>query len=187
MKRNVFLENGQELDLSDYMKFGKEERKILGSEIPIMVYRLMEFSLREEIISQCGKEKQIEIFRKAGRRAGTYIAQHLLDLSLPFNEFIAQLQARIEEMKMGILRVEAQDGKEKKLILTVSEDADCSGMPLLGEAVCNYDEGLIAGILSAYSNVTCQAVEVDCWGTGSRVCRFRVEALKKEGWQADGE
>ena len=59
MKRNVFLENGKEFDLSDFMEFGKEEREILGSEIPIMVYRLMEFSLREEIISECGKEKQI--------------------------------------------------------------------------------------------------------------------------------
>ena len=175
MKRNVFLENGKEFDLSDFMEFGKEEREILGSEIPIMVYRLMEFSLREEIISECGKEKQIEIFREAGRRAGTYIAQHMLDLSLPFNEFIAQLQARIEEMKMGILRVEAQDGKAKKLILTVSEDADCSGLPLLGETVCNYDEGFLAGILTSYTGRVYNATEVNCWATGDRVCRFRAD------------
>ena len=62
-----------------------------------------------------------------------------------------------------------------KLILTVSEDADCSGLPLLGEAVCNYDEGFISGIMSTYMKRKYSAVEIDCWATGDRVCRFCVE------------
>ena len=61
------------------------------------------------------------------------------------------------------------------MILTVSEDADCSGLPLLGETVCNYDEGFIGGILSAYTGKEYTATEIDCWATGDRVCRFRAE------------
>ena len=62
-----------------------------------------------------------------------------------------------------------------KIILTVAEDADCSGLPVLGETVCNYDEGFIAGILSMYSGKPYTAVEVDCWATGDRVCRFHAD------------
>ena len=62
-----------------------------------------------------------------------------------------------------------------KIILTVSEDADCSGLPVLGETVCNYDEGFISGILSLYSGKTYEAIEVDCWAIGDRVCRFHAE------------
>ena len=49
------------------------------------------------------------------------------------------------------------------------------GLPALGETVCNYDEGFLAGILTAYTQKPYTAVEVDCWATGDRVCRFRAE------------
>lgn len=47
-------------------------------------------------------------------------------------------------------------------------------LPVLGETVCNYDEGFIAGVLSTYSGKMYTAVEVDCWATGDRVCRFHA-------------
>ena len=81
----------------------------------------------------------------------------------------------MQELKIGVLRIEDVDEESGCIILTVSEDADCSGLPILGETVCNYDEGFIAGILSVYSNKRYNAVEIDCWATGDRVCRFRAE------------
>ena len=87
-----------------------------------------------------------------------------------------ELQARLREFKIGVLRMEDVNEATGRMILTVSEDADCSGLPVLGETVCNYDEGFIAGILSAYTGKPYTAVEIDCWATGDRVCRFRAEA-----------
>ena len=49
----------------------------------------------------------------------------------------------------------------------------------MGETVCNYDEGFIAGILSEYTEKNYKAQEIDCWATGERVCRFRAEPLEK--------
>ena len=79
-------------------------------------------------------------------------------------------------MKIGVMRIEELDLERGRIILTVSEDADCSGLPVLGETVCNYDEGFISGILTEYTGKLFTAVEVDCWATGDRVCRFRVES-----------
>jgi hypothetical protein len=141
----------------------------------VAVYRLMEYSLRETLLEEFGKEKQVEVFRSAGFKAGVYFAENLLDTKLPFNEFIAQLQTKVTEMKIGVLRIENIEEGTGKIILTVSEDADCSGMPILGEAVCNYDEGFISGILSTYTKQNYVAIEVDCWATGDRVCRFHAE------------
>ena len=84
-------------------------------------------------------------------------------------------QKKMEELKIGILRIENVDDETGKIILTVSEDADCSGLPILGETVCNYDEGFISGVLSTYSGREYTATEVDCWATGDRVCRFHAE------------
>ena len=58
--------------------------------------------------------------------------------------------------------------------LTVSEDLDCSGLPIYGETVCNYDEGFIAGIFYVYTGKEFNVKEIDCWSTGDRTCRFTV-------------
>ena len=166
MAENVFLENKRKLSLTEYMNYNTNDRGNLGDQLPVAVYRLMEYSIREQLAEQLGEEEQVRIFRKAGFKAGAYFAENILDISLPLNAFIASLQSKMEEMKIGVLRIE-------------KFDADCSGLPLLGETVCNYDEGFIAGILSSYTGKEYSAVEVDCWATGDRVCRFRVEPEEK--------
>ena len=141
----------------------------------MMVYRLLEYSLKEELKNRYGKEEQIEVFRSAGRMAGEYFAKNMLDLNVPLDQFVNELQTKMQEMKIGVLRIEDVNEETGKIILTVAEDADCSGLPVLGETVCNYDEGFIGGILSGYFGKTYTAVEVDCWATGDRVCRFQAD------------
>lgn len=175
MENNIFLKDKKELKLADYMQAQENGRENLGAELPVAVYRLLEYSLREELTEQFGKEEQVRIFRNAGYRAGTYFAQKHLDSSLELSEFTAQLQKKLEEFKMGVLRIEKFDADTGKAVLTVSEDADCSGLPLLGETVCNYDEGFLSGILTSYTGKKYTATEVNCWATGDRVCRFRAD------------
>ena len=86
------------------MSFNKESRGNMGDMLPVQVYRLLEYSLREELLERLGKNEQIAIFRKAGYRAGTFFASHFLDLTLSLNRFVAQLQQRMEEMKMASIR-----------------------------------------------------------------------------------
>lgn len=121
------------------------------------------------------------VFRGAGYRAGTYFAENCLDLTAEFPAFIAQVQRRLEEFRIGLLRVEEMEEDTGKMVLTISEDVDCSGLPVLGKTVCNYDEGFLAGLLTAYTKRPYSAVEVNCWATGDRVCRFRAEVQNNGG------
>ena len=175
MVDNIFLADRKPLTLEDYLQFSEGSRGNLGDELPVLVYRLLEYSLKDELISRFGKEAQIDIFRSAGRKAGEYFAKHMLNLNQPLDAFVCELQNKMQELKIGVLRIEDVDEEKGRIVLTVAEDADCSGLPVLGETVCNYDEGFIAGILSVYSDKPYTAVEIDCWATGDRVCRFRAE------------
>ena len=174
MGDNIFLKEMKQLCFEDYFKYDATGRGNLGNELPVMVYRLLEYSLKDELRNRFGKETQIDIFRSAGRMAGEYFAKNMLDLTVPLDQFVNELQKKMRELKIGVLRIEDVNEETGKIILTVAEDADCSGLPILGETVCNYDEGFIAGILSVYSGKTYTAVEVDCWATGDRVCRFHA-------------
>lgn len=178
MGENIFLADKKPITFGEYLQYDRNSRGNLGDELPVMVYRMLEYSMKDELIKRFGKETQIDVFRQAGRKAGEYFAKRFLDMSLPLDQFVGSLQQKLQELKIGVLRIEDVNEETGKIILTVSEDADCSGLPVLGETVCNYDEGFISGILSLYSGKTYEAIEVDCWATGDRVCRFRAEILE---------
>ena len=180
MEGNIFLAEKLPIQFEEYLQYNEGSRGNLGEELPVVVYRLLEYSLKEELIQQFGKDVQVDIFRKVGRRAGEYFAKQMLDMNQPLDQFVGQLQAKMQELKIGVLRIEDVDEESGRIILTVAEDADCSGLPVLGETVCNYDEGFISGILSLYSGRPYTAIEVDCWATGDRVCRFRAEVSEDE-------
>lgn len=175
MDENIFMKEKKPISFEDYLKYDENSRGNLGGELPVIVYRLLEYSIKDELTVRYGRAEQVEIFRNAGRKAGEFFARKMLNLNQPLDQFVGELQKKMAEMKIGVLRIESVDEESGQIILTVSEDADCSGLPVLGETVCNYDEGFISGILSLYSGKEYVAVETDCWATGGRVCRFRAD------------
>jgi predicted hydrocarbon binding protein len=150
----------------------KEGRGDLGEEMPVVVYRLMQYTMLDVLTKDFGADKANEYFVRSGHLAGTEFARNALDLSVDFNTFTANLQTKLKELKIGILRLEAFDPDTGDIVLTVGQDLDCSGLPITNETVCNYDEGFISGILEAYTGRKYIVKEVDCWASGDRVCRF---------------
>lgn len=151
----------------------KAGRGNLGEEMPVVVYRLMQYTLMDVLSKEFGIEGSNDYFRKSGYLAGTEFAKNVLNLKLEFDAFVAHLQETLKAFKIGVLRMEFTDPETGELVLTVGEDLDCSGLPVTNENVCVYDEGFIAGILNVYTGKNYQVKEIDCWASGARVCRFR--------------
>lgn len=150
-------------------------RPNLGQNVPVAVYRLLQYTLRDTLICDLGAQQADELFVKAGRLAGFHFCKNILDPALNPNEFLAALQQKLKELSVGILRIEKADFEKQTFTLTVAEDLDCSGLPCSEETVCQYDEGFIAGVFEAYTGKPFTAKEVDCWASGDRVCRFEVK------------
>ena len=147
-------------------------RPNLGNLTNVAVYRLMQYSLRSVNNKRLGGKTGKELFFAAGKLAGEEFCKNLLDTTLGFNDFMAQLQHQLIEMSIGILRIEESDMEKLEFTLVVTEDLDCSGLPVTDETVCDYDEGFIAGIFKIYTGLEFEVNEVDCWSKGDRVCRF---------------
>lgn len=157
-----------------YIGYVEEGRKHLGENMPVVVYRLFEFTMKEVLVQQYGLEMANELFRKAGELAGIRFANEVLDLSVDFSQFIASLQKALREFRIGLFRLEEVDEDMNKMTIAIGEDLDCSGLPVSEETVCNYDEGFLKGVLKAYTNEEYEVIEVDCWANGGRVCRFKA-------------
>jgi predicted hydrocarbon binding protein len=152
----------------------KEGRPNLGPLMHVAVYRLMQFTLRDILIRDLGVEKADRIIFEAGKKAGQEYCYNILTEKKDLNGLFADLQRTMKELGIGIFRVESADYERGSFVVTVAEDLDCSGIPVCSEQICTYDEGFIAGLLLAYSGKDFQVKEVDCWGSGGRVCRFTV-------------
>lgn len=150
-------------------------RPNMGPVTDVGVYRLMQYTLRDVLSRKYGADATDELLVEAGKLAGREFCRNLLDTDLDFGPFIAELQAKLKELCIGVLRVEKADTQRMEFTLTISEDLDCSGLPVIGEVVCAYDEGFIAGILDTYTGMTFDVKEIDCWATGDRTCRFTAK------------
>jgi uncharacterized protein len=153
----------------------QEGRPNLGPMVHVAVYRLMQYTLRDLLIRESGVEEADRIFFEAGKKAGEEFCKHILTQNGDINAMLKELEQAMKELGIGILRVESADLEKGTFVITVAEDLDCSGIPVCSEEVCIYDEGFLAGLLQAYTGRDFRVKEVDCWGTGGRICRFKVD------------
>lgn len=152
-------------------------RPNLGNTTRVEVYRLMQFTLRDVIERKFGTEEADRVFYEAGKMAGTSFYEHFLGDAKDDGELVRKLQAALKEMKIGVLRMESMQEGAEKMVLTVEEDLDCSGLPEMDYEICVYDEGFIAGILEKFSGKAYLVKEIDCWCTGDRTCRFQADRI----------
>lgn len=152
----------------------QEGRPNLGPMVHVSVYRLMQYTLRDILILNSGVEEADRIFFEAGKKAGEEFCRNVLCQKGDINAMLTELEQIMRELGIGILRVESADLDKGTFVITVAEDLDCSGIPVCSEDVCIYDEGFIAGLLLAYTGKDFDVKEVDCWGSGDRICRFNV-------------
>lgn len=153
----------------------EQGRPNLGPTTSVSVYRLMQYTLRDVLITRYGVKAVNEILYEAGKLAGSEFCKNLMNLDADFSGFVAQLQDTLKNLNVGVLRIEKADLDNMDFVMTVSEDLDCSGLPLVEETVCDYDEGFISGILKTYTGKEFEVKEVDCWATGDRTCRFTAK------------
>jgi predicted hydrocarbon binding protein len=174
MSKNVFLEDKKHSEFA-WENLGdiKEGRGDLGEDMPVLIYRLMQYTMLDVMSQDMGEEKANEYFRRAGLLAGQEFARNCLNLKLALNDFMADVQTKLKEHKICIFRLEEHNKDTGDIVVTAAQDLDCSGIPVTNETVCFYDEGFISGIFYAYTGKEYSVKEVDCWANGNRVCRFK--------------
>lgn len=155
-------------------------RPNLGKMTRIEMYRLLQFTFRDIIEQKVGAEQTDAIFYESGKLAGKEFYKHMVPEVKDIDDFIRQLQKVLKELGVGILRIEELNMEKMEVILTISEDLDCSGIPESGGEICTYDEGFLSALLECYFDLPFQVKEIDCWCTGDRNCRFQAKAIELE-------
>lgn len=161
----------------------KTGRGALGESMPVLAYRMLEFSMNAILYTEYGPQRANTLFRKAGHLAGMEFAENALDLELPPDAFIEHLSKKLLELKIGRLVVEEFEPDSGDITITVADDLDCSGLTPTNEVVCNYDEGFLAGVLEVYTGHHYLVREIDCWASGDTLCRFKGQVTEESEYE----
>ena len=160
----------------DWKQIGNisEARPNLGDKIDVTYYRLTTLSVKKVLERELGKEKANELCKQGGRDAGKEVYKQFFAGVNNMNDLIKNIAKLFNQFNIGIFRIEASDEKQGIFEFSVHEDLDCSGTSVTNETKCQFDEGLITGILESFYGKEVDVVEDECWGTGAKACRFRA-------------
>lgn len=155
-------------------EIAEPERPNLGNQIPVVTYRMLHSAMRTVLNGHFDPRTVKKLLHEAGEIAGQELCRTSLDIHQDFYHFLSQLQHLLVELKIGILRIEKSDLEKLHFQFVIAEDVDCSRYPDPDLLYCDYEEGFITGILTAYTNKPFRVKKIDCWTARNHVCRYEV-------------
>lgn len=130
------------------------------------VYSVILTSLRVSLISE-GIEMH-PLFSRAGRRAGQAIYPLVRDDDT--QSFISRVSRFWEIYGLGTLALERADPPT----LVIKDCFECAKLPLTGKPECSFGSGMLSALFSAHCGDEREAIEKNCYATGSNLCRFEI-------------
>jgi len=105
----------------------------------------------------------------SGLHGAVYLAGRRWAQSLTFAS-PADLFRTMAELRLGIPRLVQQTGDTIEIEL--AESLSGAGLPAVGEPLCHFEAGFLAGGLAGLTARRVQVRETACWGTGHQSCIF---------------
>jgi len=148
----------------------KVKRDKLGSNIPIVIFRVFRHYSQIYAEDLLGKNASNLLFLNAGRELGKEIGKVLYEEDL--DQYLKNVSKFVETEKIGILKVVEKN--DDKLVVQLDECITCSGMDNIGQRICYFETGLVAGLVEQYLGRKVLAKETKCNANGEDTCEVTV-------------
>ncbi|XRP96177.1 V4R domain-containing protein [Methanocaldococcus sp. 16A] len=140
-------------------ELSKTNRNSLGRNIDITVFRLIRFMNLERYLGRGAHG----VIYDCGRELGKSLNPSSIEDVVKF----------CEEYKIGKVEIV----NKNPLQIRVCECISCSGLPEVGETLCWFEGGFIAGCLEKILNKKVRVNETHCAGLGNNFCQFEIKIL----------
>lgn len=156
----------------------KAERPDVGTDVPVIVFRLYAYTLRDSIIKHLDVHKANHILKEAGFNAGVEFYNNVIAVSESTGNFFTDFELHFKGWKLGLLVFDEDVNKDStEYSVKIYQDLNSSGVEHVSETICEWDEGFIAGVLTTYSKANFYVLETECWASGHEFCRFKIKRL----------
>lgn len=169
-----------EILLGDILS-GKEgigNRTVLGPMVPIRLFQALRLvGMGTAIEGTVGPGANALVYR-SGQSLGQALGEALAARSgNDLNTFVANVAAATKALSIGVLVVEKVALDVGKITLRVDECVSCAGIHSAKSPICNFEAGLVGGVVRAFVKVPVKAVETRCHAVGDSTCGIDLTIL----------
>jgi len=160
---------------------GKKEvqnRRTLGPMVPIQLFQALRLIGMGSSIEQMVGDGARALVYQSGQRVGIVLGQAVLsDANKDLNKYLELIRNVCLNLTIGQVVLEKADTTAGKLTLRVDECVSCAGISGAKAPICNFEAGLVGGIVRVFVARDVKAVETRCNAVGDRTCGIDVEVL----------
>ncbi len=174
------MENAVGILLGDIIA-GKEDvdnRTTLGGTVPIRLFQALRLvGMGTSINDMVGEGANAMVYR-SGQDLGLALGAALLpgaDGNL--DNYVDLVAGACKHLTIGIVHVEKVDLDNGKITIRVDECVSCAGIGGMQKPICNFEAGLVGGIVRAFVKVPVKAVETRCNAVGDSTCGIDLTIL----------
>jgi uncharacterized protein len=150
----------------------KTDRPVLGSDIPILVFRVFRHFSASYVEDVLGRGAAV-VFQNGGRELGKE-AGALMKSADP-TEYLREVCQFVRDSRIGILTPRALD--DRVLVVDLDECITCAGMTPIGKRICQFEVGFVAGVTEVLVKKKVKALETKCNANGEGTCQVTVELV----------
>lgn len=153
-------------------------RMKLGATVPIQLFqalRLIGMGSSMEVMVGDGARA---IVYQSGARLGHVIGSAVVPVAgKDITKYLGLVRDLCQTLTIGLLVAEKVDLSEGLLTLRVDECVSCAGIHGVNAPICNFEAGMVGGVVKAFAGREVKAVETRCHAVGDNTCGVDVRIL----------
>jgi uncharacterized protein len=153
-------------------------RGTLGPMVPIQLFQALRLIGMGTSIEEMVGDGAHALVYQSGKRVGQVLGNAVLPKAgkdLP--KYLELIRGVCLQLSIGQLALEKADNSAGLLTLKVDECVSCAGISGVKAPICNFEAGLVAGVVKVFTAREVKAVEVKCNAVGDRTCAVDAHIL----------
>lgn len=160
---------------------GKREvsnRKTLGPMVPIQLFQALRLiGMGSSIEAMVGDGARALVYQ-SGYRVGQILGGAVAPAAAKdLGKFVQLVRDLCIHLAIGQVVLEKADNAAGRVTLIVDECVSCAGISGVKAPLCNFEAGLVGGIVQKFVERPVKAIETRCNAVGDRTCGVDVDIL----------
>ena len=160
---------------------GKKEvanRTTLGPMVPIQLFQALRLIGMGSSIEEMVGDGAHALVYQSGKRVGQTLGNAVLPrANKDLSKYLELIRGVCLQLSIGQLVLERADNATGLIAVRVDECVSCAGISGVKAPICNFEVGLVAGVVKVYAGREVKAVEVKCNAVGDRTCAVDAHIL----------
>ncbi|RLB47702.1 MAG: 4-vinyl reductase [Deltaproteobacteria bacterium] len=155
-----------------------DNRERLGAKVPIQLFQAMRLvALGSAMEDMIGDGSRALVYQ-AGQRLGNVLGGAVMPQAEgDLDKYVGLIQGVTQELGIGFVVIDKVDLDAGEINMHLDECVSCAGITGMSAPICNFEAGMVGGLIKTFVGRSVKAVETRCHAIGDKTCGVDVKIL----------